>query len=109
MLPQSGCDMRLQGGSHLKPSERLYRSLVLMSRHDNMPALTARESTRYIQGDGRGSSAGVPEHDQIVLVARHEQVHRWVPLDIESSLTGESFVVRRDAVHVRLLDVQTTQ
>ena len=77
-----------------------------MSRRVNVLALTARESTRYIRGDGRGSSAGVPEHDQIVLAARHEQVHRWVPLDIESSLTEDSFVVRRDAVHVRLLNVQ---
>jgi len=80
-----------------------------MSRRVNVLALTAREDTRYIRGNGRGSSAGVPEHDQIVLAARHEQVHRWVPLDIESShasLTEESFVVRRDAVHVRLLNVQ---
>ncbi len=47
-----------------------------------MLALTAGESTRYIRGDDRGSSAGVPERDQIVLAARHEQGHRWVPLDI---------------------------
>jgi hypothetical protein len=95
-------------------------------------ALTARESTRYIRGDGRDSSAGVLERDQIVLAARHEQVRRWLPLDIldvpsidskypllstlkdqtrevESALIGESFVVRREAVHVRLLDVQTMQ
>jgi hypothetical protein len=53
-----------------------------MARLVNVLALTAGESTRYIRGDGRGSSAGVREHDQIVLAARHEQVHRWVPLDI---------------------------
>ena len=53
-----------------------------MSRRDNMLALTAGESTRYIRGDDRGSSAGVPERDQIVLAARHEQGHRWLPLDV---------------------------
>ncbi len=56
-----------------------------MSRRVNVLALTTGESTRYIRGDDRGSSAGVPERDQIVLAARaarHEQVHRWVPLDI---------------------------
>jgi len=101
-----------------------------MSRPVNVLALTARESTRYIRGDDCGSSAGVLERDQIVLAARHEQVRRWLPLDIldvpsiaskypllstlkdqthevESALIGESFVVRREAVHVRLLDVQT--
>ena len=104
-----------------------------MSRRVNVLALTARESTRYIQGDDRGSSAGVPERDQVDLAAQHEQVHRWVPLDIldvpsiaskdpflltpvkdqtrevEPSLTWESFVVQREAVHVRLLNVQTMQ
>ena len=53
-----------------------------MSRRVNMLCLTAGESTRYIRGDDRGSSAGVPERDQIVLAAQHEQGHRWVPLDI---------------------------
>ena len=47
-----------------------------------MLALTAGESTRYIRGDDRGSSAGVPERDQFVLAARHGQGHRWVALDI---------------------------
>ena len=47
-----------------------------------MLSLTAGESTRYIRGDDRGSGARVPERDQIDLAARHEQGHRWVPLDI---------------------------
>jgi hypothetical protein len=51
-----------------------------MSRRVNVLALTAGE--RYIRGDDRGSSARVLERDQIVLAARHEQDHRWVPLDI---------------------------
>jgi hypothetical protein len=53
-----------------------------MSRRVNMLSLTAGESTRYIRGDDRGSSASVPERDQIVLAAQHEQGHRWVSLDI---------------------------
>jgi hypothetical protein len=53
-------------------------------------ALTTGESTRYIRGDDRGSSAGVPERDQIVLAARHEQVYRWVPLDILDVLSVAS-------------------
>ena len=28
-----------------------------------------------------GSISGIPELDQIVLSARHKEVHRWVPFD----------------------------
>ena len=40
-----------------------------------------RESTRYTQCRERGSSAGIPELDEIVLAAGHEQAHRRMPLD----------------------------
>ncbi len=94
-----------------------------------MLALTAWESTRYIRGDDCGSSAGVPDRDQILfllpdtsraIVGCHSMSHRFPvrirssrhsmkdqTCELESSLTGKSFVVRREVVHVRLLDVQT--
>ena len=39
------------------------------------------QDTGYVQHCERGSSAGIPELDQIVLTPRYEQAHRWVPLD----------------------------
>ena len=34
-----------------------------------------------VQRGERSPSAGIPELDEIVLAPRHEQTHRWVPLD----------------------------
>jgi len=39
------------------------------------------QDTGYVQHCERGSSAGIPELDQIVLAPQYEQAHRWVPLD----------------------------
>ena len=40
-----------------------------------------RQNTGWVQRRERGSSAGIPELDQIVLTPRYEKAHRWVSLD----------------------------
>ena len=75
----------------------------------------------YVQSRESSPSARIPEFDEIVLAARHEQAHRWVPfnaLDVPSMASkdtllaalrkgpdahgrvvagcGEAFVVRRE-------------
>lgn len=52
-------------------------------------------STRYVQRRERSPSAWIPELDEIVLASRHEQAHRWVPLnalDVPSMAGKDTFL-----------------
>jgi len=42
---------------------------------------TARKGERYVQRRVHGSISGIPKLDQIVLAARHKEIHHWVPFD----------------------------
>jgi hypothetical protein len=71
--------MRSQASYRAEPM----RALVWYSCADDYvgSALPQEKTMRYVQCCERGSRARVPELDEIVLAARHQESHRRVPLD----------------------------
>ncbi len=50
---------------------------------------------KYLQRRKRGPSAWIPELDEIVLAARHQQTHRRVPfntLDVPTMTSKDTFL-----------------
>jgi hypothetical protein len=51
--------------------------------------------TKCVQRRKCSPSAGIPELDEIVLAARHEKAHRWMPfntLDVPSMASKDTFL-----------------